>query len=106
MTKVSEITYLDIANYLRVDVLNDSILEKELNTYLKVAKDFISNYTGIPESSESEEDETLDSYPDFIIVIYILCQSMYDDRTMYVDSKSINYTVQTILDMHRRNNIW
>ncbi len=77
----------------------------ELKTYLNIAKNYISNYTGIPEKSEDEKVETLDTYSDFVIVVYVLCQDMYDNRTMYVDNKSINKTVQTILDMHTRNNL-
>lgn len=104
MTKVSEITVTDIANYIRLVEVSD-IEKKELETYLKVAKNYISNYTGIPESSKEEGTETLDNYADFIIVIYILCQDMYDNRAMYVDGKNINKVVQTILDMHTRNNL-
>ena len=104
MTKVSEITVNDIANYIRlVEVSDDE--KKELEIYLKVAKNYISNYTGIPEVSTTEGAETLDSYADFVIVVYILCQDMYDNRAMYVDGKSINKVVQTILDMHTRNNL-
>ena len=103
--KVSKITYIEVANYLRVDIRNDILLEEELNTYLKVAKNYISNYTGIPETSENKDDETLDTYSDFIIVVLILCQDMYDNRSMYVESKNINNVIQTILDMHRRINI-
>ncbi len=103
--KVSKITYIEVANYLRVDIRNDRLLEEELNTYLKVAKNYISNYTGIPETSENEDDETLDTYSDFIIVVLILCQDMYDNRSMYVESKNINNVIQTILDMHRRVNL-
>lgn len=47
MKKVSDITYQDIANYIRIDVTDDGLLQEELNTYLNIAKDFISNYTGI-----------------------------------------------------------
>lgn len=103
--KVSKITYLDIANYIRIDATGDDLLKKELETYLNIAKNYIVNYTGIPEKSINDSDkiETLDSYSDFIIVVYILCQDMYDNRSMYVDSNNINNTVQTILDMHRRN---
>ena len=102
--KVSKITIDDIADYIRLIEVSDSE-KKELQTYLNVAKNFISNYTGIQISSDIEEAETLDSHEDFIIVIYILCQDMYDNRSLYVDSKSINKTVQTILDMHTRNNL-
>lgn len=102
--KVSEITIDDIADYIRLSEVSDND-KKELQTYLNVAKNFISNYTGIQISSDIEEAETLDSHEDFIIVVYILCQDMYDNRSLYVDSKSINKTVQTILDMHTRNNL-
>lgn len=101
MKKVSEITIKDIADYIRVDEYED----RELETYLNVAKNYISNYTGIPITSEVESSETLDSFSDFIIVVYVLCQDMYDNRSMYVDGKNINRVVQTILDMHTRNNL-
>lgn len=101
MTRVSEITTKDIADYIRVQ----DYVESEFKIYLNIAKSFISNYTGIPITSDDENVETLDSYEDFVIVVYILCQDMYDNRTMYVDSSNINKVVQTILDMHTRNNL-
>jgi hypothetical protein len=97
VSKVSEITIKDVADYIRVD--EDSNIE----TYLNIAKNYISSYTGIPVTSE--EGESLDDFPDFIIVVYILCQDMYDNRTMYVDKNNVNKVVQTILDMHTRNNL-
>lgn len=102
--KVSEITVNDIANYLRLSEVSEED-KKNIELFLNIAKNYIENYTGIPEKSEDIEAETLDSYSDFIIAVYILCQDMYDNRAMYVDSKSINKTVQTILDMHTRNNL-
>jgi predicted mannosyl-3-phosphoglycerate phosphatase (HAD superfamily) len=104
MNKVSEITVNNIANYIRLTEVSEED-KIELQTYLNVAKNYISNYTGIPEKSEDSTAETLDSHSDFIIVIYALCQDMYDNRTMYVDNININKMVQTILDMHRRNNL-
>lgn len=95
ISKVSEITAQDVANYIRVD--NPDL--KEIETYLNVARAFIANYTGIPIVSD---DESLDSYPDFVIVAYVLCQDMYDNRTLYVDKSNMNKVVETILDMHRR----
>ena len=102
--KVSEITAKDIANYLRLSEVSSED-EKDINLFLNIAKNYIENYTGIPQKSENEEDETLDTYSDFIIVVYVLCQDMYDNRRMYVDGKNINNTVKTILDMHTRNNL-
>lgn len=102
--KVSEITAKDVANYLRLsEVSNED--EKDIDLFLNIAKNYIENYTGIPQKSENVEDETLDTYSDFIIVVYVLCQDMYDNRRMYVDGKNINNTVKTILDMHTRNNL-
>ena len=103
--KVSEITANRIANYLRLESVDKS-LEKDLSTLLEVAINYIENYTGISRKKEGEEqEETLDTYSDFVIVIYILCQDMYDNRCLYVDKTNTNKTVQTILDMHTRNNL-
>ena len=101
VSKVSEITIQDIANYIRLVDYDES----EIETYLNIAKNYISNYTGIPEADDdvSDDAETLDSYSDFVIVVYILCQDMHDNRSMYVNSGNINKVVQSILDMHARN---
>ena len=102
--KVSEITVKDITNYLRLsEVSNED--NKNIELFLNIAKNYIENYTGIPQMSDDKEEETLDTYSDFIIVVYVLCQDMYDNRVMYVDGKNINNTVKTILDMHTRNNL-
>ena len=94
-TKVSEITVNDIAEFIRLDDA-DSAETVQLETFLTVAKNYIKNYTGLTE---------LDEHPDFVIAVYVLCQDMYDNRSMYVDKGSLNKTVQTILDMHTRTNI-
>ena len=98
VSKVSEITIQDVADYIRLD----DYVESEIETYLNIAKNYISNYTGIDAEGEGV---TLDTYADFVIVVYVLCQDMYDNRAMYVDSGNINKVVQTILDMHTRNNL-
>ena len=102
--KVSEITVNDIANYLRLSEISEEE-KKNIELFLNIARNYIENYTGIPQKSEDEKAETLDTYPDFIIVVYVLCQDMYDNRVMYVDGKNINKSIKTILDMHTRNNL-
>jgi hypothetical protein len=94
VSKVSEITTKEIADYIRFDDYEES----EISTYLNIAKSYISSYTGI-------SVDNLDEYADFIIVVYVLCQDMYDNRTMYVESGNLNKVVQTILDMHTMNNL-
>ena len=100
VSKVSEITIQDVADYIRIADYDES----EIETYLNIAKNYISNYTGIPEANEDDEEEaeTLDSYADFVIVVYVLCQDMHDNRCMYVEKGNINKVVQTILDMHTK----
>lgn len=93
ITKVSDITYTDLAEYIRIPEVttNDQTL---LNNLLSVAKTFISKYTGQPD---------LDDFPDFVIVVFILVQDMYDNRTLYVDTTNMNKVVETILGMHSVN---
>lgn len=42
----------------------------------------------------------VDAFEDFVIAVYVLCQDMYDNRAMYVDSNNVNRVVDTILGMH------
>lgn len=88
--KVSEITTKDIADYIKV---SDSV---ELQIYIDISKSFIKNFTGLTL-------EQIDEHEDFTIVVYILSQDMYDNRTLYVDKNSLNKTVSTILGMHCLN---
>lgn len=93
VSKVSDITVNSVAEYLRLDEVSDE--EKNtLATLISIATSFIKNYTGI---------DDLDKYPEFVIVVLILCQDMWDNRTLYVDSKDLNNTVQSILAMHSVN---
>lgn len=93
ITKVSDITYSDIASYIRLSEVSTSE-QNYLTTLINISKDFISKYTGISD---------LDNYPDLIIVVFILCQDMYDTRALYVDNSNLNKVVDTILGMHSIN---
>lgn len=93
--KVSQITYEDITNYLRLTEVDEAD-KKLLNTLIDVAKKFIIENTGVKD---------LDEYDDFIIVVFILCQDMYDNRTLYVDKTNLNKVVESILSMHTKHNI-
>ncbi len=93
VTKVSDISVENLADYLRLSEITpeDRTL---LQTLLNISKTFIVKYTG---------RDNLDDFPDFVIVVYLLVQDMYDNRTMYVDKGDFNQTVQTILGMHSIN---
>lgn len=94
--KVSDITATDVANYLRIAELTTDDTNF-ITTTIAVAKDYIIKYTGIEDSTE------LDKYKDMIIVVFVLCQDMYDTRALYVDNSNVNKVVDTILGLHQRN---
>lgn len=94
--KVSDITATDVANYLRIAELTTDDTNF-ITTTIAVAKDYILKYTGIEDQAE------LDKYKDMIIVVFVLCQDMYDTRALYVDNSNVNKVVDTILGLHQRN---
>nr|DAV02642.1 MAG TPA: head tail connector [Caudoviricetes sp.] len=95
VSKVSDITVKCVADYLRLDEVAESENDT-LTMLISIATSFIKSYTGL-------DDAGVDKYPEFVIVALILCQDMWDNRTMYVDSKDLNNTVQSILAMHSVN---
>ena len=92
--KVSDITAQDVAEYIRLDATTEDI--NTLNTLINVAKVYVGEYTG-------RTIQDLDTYKDIIIVILILCQDMWDNRTLYVDSSNVNKVVESILGLHSIN---
>ena len=93
--KVSTIKVQDVADYIRLTEVSQEDT-KLLTNLINIAKAFIKEYTGV---------QDLDQYDDFTIVIFILCQDMYGNRTLYVDKTNLNKVVETILGMHTVGNI-
>lgn len=93
--KVSEVTAADLAEYLRVGEVTPSE-EGLLATIIGAAKSYMCKYTGLTA-------EQLDESSDLVIALLVLCQDMYDNRALYVDSANVNLAVQSILDMHSVN---
>lgn len=95
ITKISEITYQSVAEYIRLSEISQDDQET-LTNLINISIDYISKYTGIA-------NENLDNYNDLVIVVFILCQDMWDNRSMYVDNSNMNKVVETILGMHQIN---
>lgn len=94
ITKVSEITVEDLKSYLRI---SDGLSEddkKFLETILNSSINYIKNNTDI---------DDMDKYSDLVIVVFVLCQDMYDNRTLYVDKNNVNKVVSSILGQHDNN---
>ena len=89
---VSEITKRNVADFLRLDDANDSLLTPIMDASTK----YILDYTGMT------EDE-LDDHEDLYTAFMVLCQDMYDNRAMYVDKNNVNRVVDSILFRHRTN---
>jgi hypothetical protein len=95
ISAVSQITAQDVADYLRItEVTEDDT--NTLNTLLTVAKAYVTQYTG-------QTIESMDTYQDIIIVVLVLCQDMWDNRALYVDSANPNKVVESILSLHSVN---
>ena len=95
VNKLSELTPGIVAEYLRLE--ETTLAEDDtLLSLITVAQSFIYSYTGLTA-------EEADAHPDFVIVGLILCQDMWDNRTMYVDTGNINKVVDAILNLHSRN---
>ncbi len=87
--KMSEITVADVAEYLRLDEYNENLID--------TAKSFVLDYTSLL----ADEADTKDN---LWIAIMVLCQDMYDNRSMYVDKSNMNKVVESVLGMHIGNN--
>lgn len=96
ISKISDITAQDLADYIHFDEVLDSDTTHLLNTLLSIAKSFVCQYTG-------RTPEECDTFPDFVIVILILVQDMYDNRTLYIEKDNLNKVVDCILGMHSVN---
>ena len=95
IAKVSEFTSTDLAECLRVGEVTPSE-EGFLKTIIGAATAYMCKYTGLTMGQ-------LDESQDFVPVLLVLCQDMYDNRALYVDSANVNRMVQSILDMHSVN---
>lgn len=93
--KVSEVTSADVAEFLRVGEVTPSE-DGFLKTIIGSATAYMCKYTGLDAAQ-------LDGSQDLVPVLLVLCQDMYDNRTLYVDSANVNRMVQSTLDMHSVN---
>ena len=102
--KISQIRPADVAGYLRLGP--GEYDEAQLEAIMAAAKQYIQGYTGIPAAAAFAGEETMDDHEDFWIAFMVLCQDMYDNRTMYTDTRyanSGNRVVDSVLGLHARN---
>lgn len=91
--KISELQVENVKHYLR---LTETSKEDDafLSSILEAAKKYVSSQTNL-------QDKEIDEYSDLTIAVLIICQDMFDNRSMYVDKNNLNKTLDNILSMHR-----
>lgn len=99
--KVSEITVSDVAEFMNLE--EGEYSRDKISYLLEAAKEYVSDYTGIPQKTEETEEKTLDDYQKFPFAVMVVCQDMYDNPAFYVEKSNVNKVVDSILHMHRRN---
>lgn len=95
--RISEMTQEKVQQFIRAE--DGDLQEDVLTMAMESARTYMRSYTGLDEVE-------LDEIEEMSLAYLVLVQDMYDNRTMHPDTKyanSSNKTVQTILDMHRRN---
>ncbi len=102
--KASELTVADLASYLKIESDDlDDVETAMLQSFLDAAWEYAKSYTG-------QTEEYLDGKNEVAIAALCLAGDMYTNRDMYTNLKgtgtaTVNRTVQTILDMHSKNQI-
>jgi uncharacterized phage protein (predicted DNA packaging) len=91
--KISEVAIKELKDYAHVYHDEDDVLFKSI---LAAGKSFIKGYTGL-------DDDQLDTKEDLTIVLFVLSNEMYDNRTFTVENDKVNTVIKSILDMYSVN---
>ena len=91
----STITTTDVKNYLRLSEVSQAD-EELLSSILEASKSYVLTYTG-----RSEEDAN--TFPEFVIAVYVLCEDMFDKRAYSINKTETNQVVESILGMRSIN---
>jgi uncharacterized phage protein (predicted DNA packaging) len=91
--KISDVTLLDLKNYAHVYHDEDDIL---FTSILAAGKAYIKGQTGL-------SDNQMDTHEDLPIVLMVLSNELYDNRTFTVENDKVNTVIKSILDMHSIN---
>jgi hypothetical protein len=101
--KISEVNRQSLKDYAR-EYSDDAATNNLFDLILVGGKQFISSYTGIPLIGDpSNGIKGCDDYEDLTIVLFVLSNEMYDNRTYTVDNDKVNPVIKSILDMHSIN---
>jgi hypothetical protein len=91
--KISEVTVQELKDYANVfhDVDNNLFA-----SILAAGKAYIKSYTGL-------SIEQMDAKEDLTMVLFVLSNELYDNRTFTVENDKVNTVIKSILNMHSIN---
>lgn len=95
--KISEVDLRYVKKYLRIEE-EETDEDNILTGIMSAALDYIKTYTALTA-------EQIDEHEDLTIAYLILCEDMFDNRSVSVKNSAVNRTVSTILSMHSMNNL-
>lgn len=100
--KISEVSIDDLKQYANVYTADDDNI---FDIILSAATQFISTYTGLPlvDDLANGVTDSIDDHEDLTIALMVLCNEMYDNRSMTVDNDKLNFVVKQIMDSHSVN---
>lgn len=90
---LSQLDVGTVAGFLRLE--EGDYNPSELELVMAAAKGYLTSYTHLTA-------EELDKYEDVAVAYLVLCQAMYDNRSLTVGEKDVNPVVQSILNFHVR----
>ncbi|EDT77388.1 head-tail connector protein [Clostridium perfringens] len=93
--KINEVDINYLKQYLIIDEDDDDTL---LSIILEAGKAYIENFTG-------QNFSYLNSKPDITIALLSLCTDLYENREFTVKDNNTNKIVNTILNMHKIDNL-
>ena len=96
--KPSELSIIDVENYLHIDEPDVDDAERAMLTaMLTAAQKYVSGYTGLTA-------EQMDEHEDISIAVLCVAGDMYTNRDMMSTAKGdVNLTARSIMDMYSVN---
>lgn len=93
--KVSDITAEHIAEHCKLNYDDlDQDQQRHLEECLKAAKAYIKSWTYY-------DDEELDKYYEFVMLVFWISQNYYDNPALIVNGLQLNPMAQSILELHQ-----
>ncbi|KAF0822515.1 head-tail connector protein [Cytobacillus firmus] len=93
--KISEITIQELKDYAH-ELNDDPEINRTFTNILMACKAYIKGYTGLTL-------EQMDNKEDLTMVLMVLANELYENRSYTVQNDKVNTVIKSILDMYSVN---